>query len=101
MRQLENGANPTEIVILSVTLSSTFTYMLMICEPGEHVTKHFDSFGEEFEQCYWHLLPIFARRLYLIFLLDSQKMVYIECYGRISCTRDTLKKVLQRFKRKT
>lgn len=95
LSQLADDSNLTEILILSMALSWGFTLIFVICEPGEYVTKHFFAFGEEFEQCDWYMLPIKLRRLYLIFLLDTQQSIHIECYGRILCTRDTLKKVIK------
>lgn len=68
-------------------------YILMICEPGEWVAAHFEGFSKKLEQCNWHLLPIDIKRLYLIFLIDTQQPINIQCYGGILCTRDTFKKV--------
>lgn len=93
MTQLDNDSKFTEIMILSSTFAWTFTFICMVCEPGDHVTNQFDAFGRKIERCDWHLLPIHLRRLYFIFLLDSQHPINIQCYGGILCTRDTLKKV--------
>lgn len=67
----------------------------MVCEPGEHVTQEFSAFDNQLElECCWYILPIELKRLYLIFLLDTQQSINIQCYGRILCTRDTLRKVI-------
>lgn len=94
LRQLDNNSNMTEILILSMASSWGFTLIFVVCEPGEYVTKEFDAFGKELGQCDWHSLPNKLRRLYLIFLLDTQQSINIECYGRILCIRDTFKKVV-------
>lgn len=91
---MENGSNLTEIMVLSIAVSWTFTFILMVCEPGEHVTQEFNAFDQQVEQCYFYLLPYGLKRLYLIFLLDTQQPINIQCYGRILCTRDTLKQVI-------
>ena len=81
-------------MILSSTFASTFMYMFMLCEPGERVTNAFEKFNEELEQCNWHLLPPNLRRLYLIFVMDTQQPINIQCYGGILCTRETYKSVI-------
>lgn len=67
--------------------------MLLVCEPGERVTEAFARYRQELGQCNWHLLPTVTKRLYLIFLLDAQQPIYIQCYGGVLCARDTLKNV--------
>lgn len=69
----------------------------LVCELGQWVTNRYDQLGDELIACDWHLLPIEIQRLYLIFLLNTQQPVHIECYGGIQCSRDTLKKVCFQF----
>lgn len=92
--QVSSDANLTEIMVLSMAVSWTFTFIFMVCEPGEHVTQDFNAFDKEVEQCYFYMLQNPMKRLYLIFLLDTQQSINIQCYGRILCTRNTLKQVI-------
>lgn len=92
--QLDIRSNFTEIVILSMAFTWTFVFIFVVCEPGEYVTKEFDAFGKELERCDWHLLSIDLRRSYLIFLLNAQESINIQCYGRVLCKRETFKKVV-------
>ena len=68
--------------------------MVLVCEPGERVTEAFERFENDLKKYDWHLLSTEVGRLYLIFLLDTQQSINIQCFGGILCTRDTLKKVI-------
>lgn len=94
---LKLGGNATILDILSVFTSCFWALMCMsiFCELGERVTNHFETVDEELQRCDWHMLPIEVQRIYLIFISDTQQPRNITCYGDISSTRDTFKKVFQ------
>lgn len=60
---------------------------------GTRVTIQFELFSNEFRQCDWYLLPIEMRRMYMIFLLDTQNPIRLLSYANITCERETSKKV--------
>lgn len=65
----------------------------MICEPGTHVTTHFEIFNEELSRCDWYLLPVDVQLMYMVFLSNAQNPVKIASYGGISCSRSVLERV--------
>lgn len=81
------------MVPMVIFLSSAFLLSIIICEPAQWVTNNFEQCGDVLEECDWYLLPIELQRLYLIFLLDAQQPVHIQCYGGVVCSRETFKKV--------
>lgn len=83
-----------DIIINAVIAVLTFIFIFIACEPGERVTEAFEQFDDELMQCNWYLLPTVIQRLYLIFLVNTQQTIHFECYGGISCTRDTSKNVI-------
>lgn len=83
-----------QTVILTMVVLWIFTFILIVCEPGEQVTYQFDQFSVEFHQCKWHKLPIEMQRMYLIALSDMQQAKNIQSYCGIICTRDTFKQVV-------
>lgn len=82
-----------QTVILTMVVLWIFTFILIVCEPGEQVTYQFDQFSVEFDQCEWNKLSIGMQRMYLIALSDTQQPKNIQSYCGIICTRDTFKQV--------
>lgn len=92
-KKLDENSKPIEIVIQSLFVPVVFGFIIILCEPGERVTNQFEMFGEELERRTWYKLPIDMQRIYVIFLVNTQQDLSIECYGGTQCTRETLKKV--------
>lgn len=82
-------------MLVMVTLL-VFVSNLAICEPGQRLTDQFDLFGVELSRCDWDKLSTEMRRMYLIFLSDTQQYVNLKSYGGFACTRNTFKKVFYR-----
>lgn len=82
-------------VVLSVAiLLWAFAFNLLMCEPGQRVTNQYARIGDELSTCDWHLFPIQLQRLYLIFFMNTQQPVHIQCFSGITSSRETLKKVI-------
>lgn len=90
----EDDWNKIEMGSTLVLIFWVFLFDIMVCEFGQWVAIRFEQFGEELEKCDWHLLPTELQRLHLIFLLNTQQEVNIQCYGGIPCTREISKKVM-------
>lgn len=69
------------------------SYIFVLCEPGAKMTTEIEKIGEEIERCEWYLLSVEMRRMYLIFLADTQSEVKLSGYGGITCDRETSKRV--------
>lgn len=93
----DDSAKPVEIIISVLIVFWTFFATSLVCESGEQMTGAFVRFYEELNQCDWYMFPSDVSRLYLTFLLNVEQSINIQCYGRILCTRDTLKKVIIYF----
>lgn len=66
---------------------------VIICEAGDRITSQFEQFDVELNRCEWTNLPIKMQRMYLIFLSYTQKPKNIQCYGGMSCSRESFKRV--------
>lgn len=91
LKKWDENSKLFENMILSNLILIVFTVILIVCEPGERVTKQFEHFGVKLDRCKWNKLPIEMQRFYLIFLSDVQQPKHIRSYGGIMCTRETFK----------
>lgn len=92
-RKVEKNSNQIEIIITSLLAIWTFGFILAICEPGERVKYHFGKFYDELCRCDWNLFPLDVQRIYLTFLLQTQRPIIIKSYAGIQCTRETFAQV--------
>lgn len=94
--KLNDNSTSIEIGIQSSFVLSVFGFIYLICEPGEQVTKKFELFAEELDRCISYDMSNGMQRMYVIFLMNAQRPINIQCYAGIQCTRDTFKQVIQR-----
>lgn len=92
-QKVETNSNRIEIIITSLLAIWTFGFIFFICEPGERVKYHFEKFYDELCRSDWNLFPLDVQRIYLTFLLQTQRPIIIKSYGNISCTRETFAQV--------
>lgn len=87
--------DPNVIEIISIALAGLYTFVFnsVVCELGQWMTNQYEVFEDELTTCDWYALPIEMQQLYLIFLLDAQQPIHIQCYGGIACSRETFKVV--------
>lgn len=90
----EDDWNVIELITAGTHAFWSISFNFLICELGERITSKYEGFGEELLACEWYLLPTEVQRIYLIFLLDTQKPVHVRTYGNILYARDTCKKVI-------
>lgn len=84
------------LFILLVTISYAsyaFGVVLLICELGQRLTDAFDELCDTIEGFDWYLFPIDIQRMVPTLLIAAQKQVVLVCFGSISGTRDTFKRV--------
>lgn len=67
--------------------------MFIICELCERTTQLFNETDDIMCQLNWYYFPYGVQKLLPAILAMSQKPCKIECYGSITCSRDTFKKV--------
>lgn len=91
----DNDSKLVEVIVLSMTILWIFGFNFIICESGGRVTDQFKRFGSKFSECEWNELSIEMRRMYLIFLSDTQQPKNLKSYAGIMCIRGTFKQVLK------
>lgn len=91
--QMDDSSKLIEMIFSFVLAFWTFIFLFLVCEPGHQVTEAYAQYEQELVQCNWHLLPTITKRLYLMFLLDAQQPINIQCYGGVLCARDIFKNV--------
>lgn len=89
----DQDSNMLQTLSLIFMLIIVNIFNLLLCEPATRMSNHFDKFDEELHQCDWYLLPIELRRMYMVFLSETQNSIQITSYGGITCERETTKKV--------
>lgn len=89
-----NETNLVEVMLLLLVLIWLIFFIFLMCESGGRMTNQFVVFSNELSRCNWISLSIKMRRMYLVFLLDSQNPMKIRSYANITCERKTFKKVV-------
>lgn len=88
------NSSPVELIISTLIVFWTFFALFLICESGDRISQAFGRSYYELAQFDWYLFPTDIRRLYLLFLLDTQQPINLHCFARILCARDTFKRVI-------
>lgn len=86
--------NTTELAATGLIVFWAVVLNFLVCELGQWITSQYDMFGDELCACNWYALPMVMQRMYLMFLLNTQQPMYIQCYGGITCSREIFKKVI-------
>lgn len=63
-------------------------------ELGQRVTDAFNKIEDEIGQFNWYLFPEEMKQMLRLVMIMTQQPVIIECFGSISCSRETFKKVI-------
>lgn len=87
----EDDWNMIEMITAAILAIWMFALNFLICELGQWIANQYAAFSDELCKCKWYFLPIEMKRIYLIFLLDTQHPERIKSYGGIVCSRETLK----------
>lgn len=88
------------MIILLETINEAFyaiCIIFIICEFGERLTIAYDEMNCQIEQFDWYLFPIEIKRLLPILMIDAQQRVELQCFGTLSASRESLKKVYAQF----
>lgn len=70
-----------------------FGVVLFICELCQWICDYVNNIDMIYKWD-WYLLPSEIQRMILRILLMTQQPVEYVCFGRISCSRETFKKVV-------
>lgn len=86
----------SELVMLLVIISYAFYAfgtLLISCDLGERLSNSYSGIMKKIEQFEWYLFAIELQKILPIIMIAAQQPVEIECFGSISCSHETFKKV--------
>ena len=85
----------TLLILLAIIVYASYAFgvVLIICELGQRLTNAFEEICDTIENFDWYLFPLEIQQILPILLVGTQEPVVLECFGSISGTRDTFKKV--------
>lgn len=73
--------------------SYAFGYVLFTCELFQRVTDRFDEINDIVGQLDWYRFSHGIQKILPTLLINIQQPVFVVCFGKISCSRETFKKV--------
>lgn len=76
-----------------VLIMVSVVVMFCVCEFGQRVNGHFETFDNEVGQCRWYLFPLELQQMLVIATMNTQQPVMIQGFGNIPCTRESFKMV--------
>lgn len=82
---------PLFLLILCGTVALLLVFI--ICELGQRITDAFEEIGFTIQQSDWYLFPIKIKQMLPMIIANAQKPATIECFGSITCARDTFESV--------
>lgn len=62
-------------------------------QKGQRLSDGLSRIEESIDQLNWYLYPLDVKRMLPMITVNSQKLVVVKCFGNISCSRETFKKV--------
>lgn len=67
--------------------------IFITCELCQRISNEFDEINDMIGQFHWYCFPIEINRMLPMILMSTQQTVVFECFGSITCNRETFKKV--------
>lgn len=83
------------VELFESTLYGSWASALLVfgTEMGQIFGNRFEAVINKVEELDWYLLPMKIQRILPIIMINTQPLIYITCFGSITCSRETLKKV--------
>lgn len=88
-----HAANLMVLVVPMVEWFASFALILLSCELAEQIRIEFDDINEILNQSDWYLFSMEILKLLPTIMVNTQRSVYLKCFGGIPCSRETFKKV--------
>lgn len=90
--QLHHGTiMPVLLPIISGIIALALVFIA--CEIGQQLNNTFDEINSTIAQFNWYLFPIKIKHVLPIIIPIAQQPVTLECFGSITCIRETFKNV--------
>lgn len=67
--------------------------LLITCEFCQQISNTFGEIDDKIGQFDWYRFPNEIKKILTIILMETRQPVEFKCIGRISCSRETFKKV--------
>lgn len=61
------------------------------------VAAQFNRFDDVLNECKWYLFPTRVKRIFLIFICETQQLTQFRGYGNIECTRQAFERVIHPY----
>ena len=71
----------------------SFMTVFFASEIGQRLTDGFADIANKIYKIDWYLLPMEIQRMLPTIMINTQQPTFIECFGSLTCSRDTYKKV--------
>lgn len=81
------------VLVLVVCGFFGLTTVFIICELGQRMNNDFHEIHNTIDRLDWYLFPIKIQRMLPTIIANAQQPILLECFGSITCTRETFKKV--------
>lgn len=92
-KSASHGYNLSVMFILIGQVCYAFGATFISCELGQRTNNGYCDIDAIMGQFDWYLYPNEIQRILPAIIANSQQPVYIKCFGSISCSRETFKKV--------
>lgn len=98
--QHENENNTVMLLATLFQAICAFAAIFLNCELGERTMEAFEGIVELSTQLDWYLFPLEIKQILPMALVNVQQPIEFACFGsRISCSRESFKKVRCVFNR--
>lgn len=67
--------------------------VLFASEIGQRFNNGFVRIDDKINEFDWYLLPMNIKRMLPTMMINAQQPIYINCFGSLTCSRETFKKV--------
>lgn len=82
------------LVLLIISYACyAFGLVFLSCELSQRVTNQYEEINDLTKQFDWYLFPNEIKRILPIFMIGPQQSVEFYCFGTITSSRETFKKV--------
>lgn len=79
----------------TLTMGAVLVWFFIICETGNDITHRFSRVGDSIYNCAWYNLPLKLKKYIPTMIAITQKPLFVQGFGNIRCTRETLKTVMR------
>lgn len=91
--QAHREHNFVVLLVLVVQTCYAFGMVGVICELCQRITNKFNEFDDILSQFDWYMYPHQIQKMLLMLIMSTQQEIVFECFGKLSCDRESFKRV--------